>query len=94
MSAVRGQRLWHQFNLAREQPFLRWIQAMGIPIPQVALAGLTGENWQQLQARNEAQWQRLPGVGAERARQLVIFLQHPEVAALAHWLSGQGISGF
>lgn len=94
ISAARGQRLWHQFNLAREQPFLRWIQAMGIPIPQVALAGLAGESWQQLQARNEAQWQRLPGVGAERARQLVIFLQHPEVAALAHWLGGQGIPGF
>ena len=94
ITSGRGQRLWHQFNLAREQPFLRWVQAIGIPIPRAALAGLARENWQQLRERSEEQWQRLPGMGAGRARQLVAFLQHPDVAALAQWLSGQHIPGF
>ncbi|EHT04677.1 TPA: NAD-dependent DNA ligase LigB [Raoultella ornithinolytica] len=94
ITSGHGQRLWHQFNLAREQPFLRWVQAIGVPIPRAALAGLARENWQQLRERSEEQWQRLPGMGAGRARQLVAFLQHPDVAALAQWLSGQHISGF
>ncbi|HHG8770946.1 TPA: NAD-dependent DNA ligase LigB [Raoultella planticola] len=94
ISAGRGQRLWHQFNLARQQPFLRWIQALGVPLPQPALTTLTGESWQRLQARSEEQWRRLPGMGTQRARQLVAFLQHPDVAALAHWLNGQRIPGF
>ena len=25
----RGLALWHQFNLVRERPFIRWIMAMG-----------------------------------------------------------------
>jgi DNA ligase (NAD+) len=29
ISAARGQHLWHQFNLARERPFIRWMLAMG-----------------------------------------------------------------
>ena len=58
------------------------------------MAGLAGEGWSQLLARSEEQWRRLPGVGDEKARQLVAFLRHPDVAALAQWLSGQGISGF
>jgi len=94
ISALRGQRLWHQFSLARRQPFLRWVQALGVPVPQAAMAGLAGEGWPQLLARSEEQWRRLPGVGDEKARQLVAFLRHPDVAALAQWLSGQGISGF
>lgn len=94
ISAQRGQQLWHQFNLAREQPFLRWVQAMGIPIPKIAFSEMAKDDWQQLQDRNEEQWRRLPGIGAERARQLVAFLHNPDVAALAKWLSGQRIAGF
>lgn len=94
ISAQRGQRLWHQFNLARERPFLRWIQAIGVPIPKTAFAGLKEDDWRRMQDRNEEQWRRLPGIGAERARQLVRFLHHPDVAALAKWLSGQRVPGF
>ncbi|MBX4754158.1 MULTISPECIES: NAD-dependent DNA ligase LigB [Klebsiella] len=94
ISAQRGQRLWHQFNLARERPFLRWIQAIGVPIPKMAFAGLKEDDWRRMQDRNEEQWRRLPGIGAERARQLVRFLHHPDVAALAKWLSGQRVPGF
>ena len=94
VSTLRGQRLWHQFNLARERPFLRWIQAMGVPIPKTAFARLKEDDWQRMQERNEEQWRHLPGIGAERARQLVTFLHHPDVAALAKWLSGQRVPGF
>lgn len=44
--------------------------------------------------KSEAQWRTLPGVGEIRARQLVAFLHHPDVVALAQWLSGQRIPGF
>ncbi|MEQ0226668.1 NAD-dependent DNA ligase LigB [Klebsiella sp. CN_Kp091] len=94
ISGERGLRLWHQFNLTREQPFIRWVLALGVPIPQAAQASVAAENWRQLRERNESQWRRLPGVGQERARQLVVFLQNPDIAVLAQWLSGQRIPGF
>lgn len=94
MAGERGLRLWHQFNLAREQPFIRWVLALGLPIPQPARASIAAENWQQLRERDISQWRRLPGVGQERARQLVAFLQNPDIAALAQWLNGQRIPGF
>ena len=67
---------------------------VGIPVPQGALAQLESENWHLLAAKSEAQWRTLPGVGEIRARQLVAFLHHPDVVALAQWLSGQRIPGF
>ena len=94
ISTLRGQRLWHQFNLARERPFLRWIQAMGVPIPKAAFIRLKEDDWRRMQERNEDQWRRLPGIGEERARQLVTFLHHPDVTALAKWLSEQHVPGF
>lgn len=94
ISAARGQHLWHQFDLIRKRPFIRWVLAMGIPVPQGALAQPGSENWRLLTAKSEAQWRTLPGVGAIRARQLVAFLHDPDVAALAQWLSRQRIPGF
>lgn len=94
ISAQRGLRLWHQFNLTRKHPFLRWVQAMGVPVPQSAFSGLRKDDWQRLLEKDEEQWRRLPGVGAERARQLVTFLHSPNIAVLAKWLSEQRISGF
>ncbi|SXJ37557.1 NAD-dependent DNA ligase LigB [Klebsiella pneumoniae] len=94
ISAARGQHLWHQFDLVRKRPFIRWVLAMGIPVPHGALAQLESENWHLLAAKSEAQWRTLPGVGEIRARQLVAFLHHPDVVALAQWLSGQRIPGF
>jgi DNA ligase (NAD+) len=65
----------------------------GDPGAAGALAQLESENWHLLAAKSEAQWRTLPGVGEIRARQLVAFL-HPDVVALAQWLSGQRIPGF
>lgn len=33
----KSAQLWHQFNLARQQPFTRWVMAMGIPLTRAAL---------------------------------------------------------
>jgi hypothetical protein len=57
ISAARGQHLWHQFDLIRKRPFIRWVLAMGIPVPQGALAQLkakTGICWRQKVKRNGA----------------------------------------
>ncbi|HDI3021331.1 TPA: NAD-dependent DNA ligase LigB [Cronobacter turicensis] len=93
-SAPRATRLWHQFNLTRQLPFLRWVKALGLPLPARAWQALADDTWHQLQMRDERSWQTLPGVGAERARQLVSYIHHPDVAALAQWLAEQKIDGF
>ncbi len=93
-SAQRAAQLWHQFNLTRQQPFQRWVKALGLPLPARAWQALTDSKWHQLQARDERSWQTLPGVGAERARQLVSYIHHPDIAALAEWLAAQRIDGF
>lgn len=94
LTAQRGQQLWHQFNLVRRQPFPRWLNALGIPLPRTAMQALSDRRWQQLQSRDAQRWQQVPGIGAERARRLVTFTHHPTVNALTVWLGEQGVPGF
>lgn len=94
ISPARGEQLWHRFNLARERPFIRWVNVMGIPLTQAALNALGASHWQELIARTDGQWRLLPGTGGERVRQLKRWLHHPEVKALVDWLGKQGIQGF
>ncbi|HWV09606.1 MAG TPA: hypothetical protein VN156_08695, partial [Pseudomonas sp.] len=47
--------------------------------------------WHELAQRGLADWQREPGVGPHRARQLQAFFQHPEVQALAERLRLAGL---
>ncbi|MEJ5070112.1 NAD-dependent DNA ligase LigB [Enterobacter sp. MYb186] len=94
LSAQRGLRLWHQFNLARRQPFTRWLDALGVPLPRVAMRALGDQHWQQLQNRDPLGWQQVPGIGVERARRLVDFIRHPNVNILTSWLNEQGVQGF
>lgn len=94
LSAQRGLRLWHQFNLARRQPFTRWLDALGVPLPRVAMRALGDGHWQQLQSRDPLGWQQVPGIGVEKARRLVEFVHHPTVNALTGWLNEQGVQGF
>lgn len=93
-TGARGQQLWHRFDLARTRPFKRWVKALGAPLPQTAFNSLPAVNWPQLVARDETGWQALPGVGAERARKLVAWFHHVEVARLAQWLAELKIDGF
>lgn len=93
-SSARGEQLWHRFNLVRERPFKRWVDAMGIPLTQAALNGLGASHWQELIAHTERQWRTLPGTGDKRVVQLQRWLTHPDIVALADWLAKQGVLGF
>ncbi|RKQ40543.1 NAD-dependent DNA ligase LigB [Enterobacter sp. R1(2018)] len=93
-SVGRAEQIWHQFSLARRQPFQRWLMAFGLPLPKPALNILTDTHWHQLVMRDELSWQTLPGVGAERAKKLVQFINHPQISSLADFLGKQGIVGF
>lgn len=44
----KSAQLWHQFNLARKQPFTRWVMAMGIPLTRAALNASDERSWSQL----------------------------------------------
>ena len=94
ISASHGAALWHQFNLARERPFIRWITAMGIPLARSTLRAAGDRTWQALSQRSEAEWRMLPGVGQEKARQVVNWLHQPQIDALAKWLAAEHIGGF
>lgn len=76
---------------ARQKPFATWVRALGVPAPK-ALA--LGDSWVALSARDAAQWRAEPGVGAQRAEQLVAFFAHPPVQALAARLREHTIEGF
>lgn len=93
-TATRGLQLWHRFELVRQQPFRRWIGALGVPLPQAAAKALTEQSWQQLRDKEAGSWGLLPGVGPEKARKLVEFFHDPAITAMAAWLREQGIQGF
>lgn len=93
-SSARGLALWHQFNLVREQPFIRWLMALGVPLTQASLKAMGDVTWQKLSGRNAKDWQTLPGTGEEKARKIVAFIHDPGVAGLALWLGQQGVPGF
>ncbi|MCT4700793.1 NAD-dependent DNA ligase LigB [Enterobacteriaceae bacterium H20N1] len=94
ISPARGKQIWHQFAMARQQSFHRWLMAFGLPLPGPAMNLLKDTHWHQLIARNELSWQELPGIGAERAKKLVQFVNYPQIKALADFLAQQGITGF
>lgn len=94
MTPARGMQLWHSFNLARQRPFLRWVNAFGLPLPKAALNAAGDSHWYQMEARTGQEWQRLPGIGAEKARKIMVFIQEPVIQRLVAWLGEQDIAGF
>ncbi|MFP5975640.1 NAD-dependent DNA ligase LigB [Enterobacter mori] len=93
-SAARGLALWHRFNQIREQPFIRWISAMGVPLSKSTLNAIDGRSWQAMSQRSSADWQTLPGTGEEKARQIMNWMHAPQIDVLAKWLTEQHINGF
>ncbi|WP_314140627.1 NAD-dependent DNA ligase LigB [Buttiauxella noackiae] len=93
-SVARIAHLWQQFLQARQQPFRQWLLAFGLPLPRTVLSIMPDSQWSHLVARDELSWQKLPGVGSIRAKKLVEFVNHPQIAALADFLAQQGIRGF
>lgn len=90
----KSAQLWHQFNLARKQPFTRWVMAMGIPLTRAALNASDERSWSQLLFSTEQFWQQLPGTGSERARQVIEWKENAQIKKLGSWLAAQQITGF
>lgn len=78
----------------RGATFIRWITAMGIPLARSTLKAAGDRTWQALIQRSEAEWRMLPGVGQEKARQIVNWLHQPQIDATAKWLAAEHIGGF
>ncbi|HAJ4931028.1 TPA: NAD-dependent DNA ligase LigB [Escherichia coli] len=90
----KSAQLWHQFNLARQQPFTRWVMAMGKPLTRAALNASDERSWSQLLFSTEQFWQQLPGTGSGRARQVIEWKENAQIKKLGSWLSAQQITGF
>ncbi|EKH8352723.1 NAD-dependent DNA ligase LigB [Escherichia coli] len=90
----KSAQLWHQFNLAREQPFTLWVMAMGIPLTRAALNASDERSWSQLLLSTEQFWQQLPGTGSGRARQVIEWKENAQIKKLGSWLAAQQITGF
>ena len=90
----KSAQLWHQFNLARQQPFTRWVMAMGIPLTRAALNASDERSWLQLLFSTEQFWQQLPGTGSGRARQVIEWKENAQIKKLGSWLAAQQITGF
>ncbi|HCN8396667.1 TPA: NAD-dependent DNA ligase LigB, partial [Escherichia coli] len=75
----KSAQLWHQFNLARKQPFTRWVMAMGIPLTRAALNASDERSWSQLLFSTEQFWQQLPGTGSGRARQVIEWKENAQI---------------
>lgn len=78
-TAARAKQLYHLFRLSEQQPFKRWVKALGVPVPANALNAISDDDWPTLLARDEAEWRTLPDIGATRARQIMAYLQHPVI---------------
>ncbi|HFI3508428.1 TPA: NAD-dependent DNA ligase LigB [Escherichia coli] len=90
----KSTQLWHQFNLARKQPFTRWVMAMGIPLTRAALNASDERSWSQLLFSTDQFWQQLPGTGSGRARQVIEWKENAQIKKLGSWLAAQQITGF
>lgn len=90
----KSAQLWHQFNLARKQPFTRWVMAMGIPLTRAALNASDERSWSQLLFSTEQFWLQLPGTGSGRARQVIEWKENAQIKKLGSWLAAQQITGF
>ncbi|CNI96674.1 NAD-dependent DNA ligase LigB [Yersinia vastinensis] len=86
---ARAEKMYQQFQRAKQKPFIQWLLALGFPqgIP-------VDSQWESLQQRSIAEWQLISGIGAVRAKQINQFLHHPEIHVIADFLSQQGIVGF
>lgn len=84
-------RLLNSLQSARQQPFSRWLKALGLP--PTGEATLT-DSWHLLAQRDTEQWQTEAGIGPGRAAQLSAFFRDPQVLALSEQLHAAGIDGF
>ncbi|MDA5536728.1 NAD-dependent DNA ligase LigB [Yersinia mollaretii] len=89
VSLERAEDIYQQFQRTKQKPFSQWLQALGFP--RVASGDA---DWHSLQRKSIAEWSLASGVGLMRAKQIIHFLHHPEVQAMADFLSTQRVAGF
>lgn len=94
ISPERARLLRHKFDLIKQQPFKRWLLALAIPLNQRALAALVVQNWSQLLAIPEQEWQKLPGTGKAKTSQIMRWLAEPQITELVQWLAEANVPGF
>ncbi len=92
---VRASKLERNFQQARARTFREWMVALGMP----SAAALPAEFWHDesfatLSKRSIDDWQRQPGIGPKRARDITDFMRHPEVLALGARLATLEVDGF
>ncbi|HDJ2741574.1 TPA: NAD-dependent DNA ligase LigB [Salmonella bongori] len=90
----KSEQIWRQFNLARRQPFSRWIMAMDIPLTQAALQASGVRSWEQLLTQTKQHWRQLPATGERRVGKIIAWQDNPQINALSRWLATQRIPGF
>ena len=78
-----------QFRMARQRPAIRWLLALGVPVPRQAEGTLHNESLAALSARSLADWQSLPGIGLQRARRIITTLQDTRFRAILSFLQQQ-----
>lgn len=94
IGSKRAQALYQVFHQARQQPFERWLIALGAPLSPIQVTAAQAQDWQQIQQITPEKWQKVAGIGAKRAQQLHTFLQSPVIIGLASTLLEQEINGF
>lgn len=79
------------FTQAKQQPFARWLKALGAP-PQITVKA--DDNWQLLSGFTQQDWQQLRHLSTASAQRAHDFFQHAEVQRAALSLKEQAVDGF
>ena len=90
-SPERAAAIVRQFRQTRQRPAIRWLQALGVPVPRQAAVRLHNEALSVLSDRSLTDWQSLPGIGRQRARRITTQLQDTRFRALLTFLQQQTV---
>lgn len=90
-----SRKLIHSLQTARQQSFIAWLKALGIPANkhQFLLVEKQQLNWQQLNALTLKELYEL-GFGVKQAKTFANYLAEEEIQQAAQQLKQQGIEGF
>ena len=90
IGSQRATQLQEAFDLTHQQPFARWLGALGTP-PAYRLQ--PNDSWQTLQQLNPRAWQQR-GYSLRNAEILHAFFTHSDLQYIADRLARAGIDGF
>ncbi|QLK63077.1 NAD-dependent DNA ligase LigB [Enterobacteriaceae bacterium Kacie_13] len=99
ISAVPGigikqaQKLMAQIELVREKSFRGWLSALGFPSFALTFAQQQ-QTWSQLKHLTAQDWEMTAGIGKKRTSQVLAFIHHPQISALADGLKRAQLPAF